>query len=163
MDPIELPYFGHFTGDDIRKQDVLVGGNNIGMDLNLNQQGLTERGASYLNIFLKNLEEHAVKNRQFIDEYYDEADEENALKFYLDFHKEEALEEMQDALNVDPTADDLNLQLIAKLKLARVGLYPNNANFFAIFDYTFGKDFTNYVLVLITDAAGNIQEITVES
>ena len=163
MNGFELPYFGLINGADKRISVVEVAEHKMSMDLNLDNEILTSDQQHQLKHFLENLEAHLLKTRQFIDEYYDEDDEENDLRFYLNFHKEEALDEMEEALNVNPAAADLDLQLIAKLKPVRVGIYPKVHDFFAIFDYSFGDEFTNYVLVLRTDAEGEILSVDVES
>lgn len=65
-------------------------------------------------------------------------------------------------------------QLLEKLALERVGLYPNvkyETKYFAVFDYTFeGNAFidgrrtmTNQILVVKTDSKGNLDHLAWES
>ena len=60
------------------------------------------------------------------------------------------------------TADQPKL-LLKKLHLVRVGLYPDSEEQFAIFDYSIGKDLTNYLVVINTDENGNLDYMTMES
>ena len=53
--------------------------------------------------------------------------------------------------------------LLKKLHLVRVGLYPDSKDQFAIFDYSIGKELTNYLVVINTDENGNLEYMTMES
>jgi hypothetical protein len=47
--------------------------------------------------------------------------------------------------------------------LVRVGFYPDEDGYFAICDYSFGREITNYVVVITLDKNGELLDMTVES
>ncbi|NIG53673.1 DUF2004 domain-containing protein [Chitinophaga sp. Cy-1792] len=165
MDGFELPYFGCMDSAEMRDYYIkaTIAGRELEMDLHLENGILNSDEQQTLKHFLENLELQLIKNKAFIDEFYDEHDAENEVKFYIDFHKGEFFEELAAAINLDPEAADLDQQMIARLQLKRIGLTPKSNDHFAIFDYTIHKELTDYLLVIFTDAAGNINHITTES
>jgi hypothetical protein len=82
------------------------------------------------------------------------------LEHHLAYIEGELLDQLVDLSNssVDPA-----IQLMKTLHLIRVGLYPDNEDMFATFDYSLGKDLTNYLIVIDTDEDGNISNMTMES
>ena len=49
------------------------------------------------------------------------------------------------------------------LRLVRVGLFPDSEDRFAIFDYSIGRNLTQYLVVINTDENGNLDYMTMES
>ena len=49
------------------------------------------------------------------------------------------------------------------LHLNRIGFYPHDAQHYAVFDYTLGEEYTDYLLVVVLNDAGEIEYITMES
>ena len=62
-----------------------------------------------------------------------------------------------DKLTVDPE------RFLSKLYLRRIGLYPQQPEECAVFDYTIGDDMTNYLIVAKFDTRCALTEIVMES
>jgi hypothetical protein len=62
----------------------------------------------------------------------------------------------------EPEAIGLD-QLLAALKLVRIGLYPESKDAAAVFDYTIDRRATDYLLVANFNMAGKLLDITMES
>jgi len=54
-------------------------------------------------------------------------------------------------------------QVLEKLVLARIGLYPQRPSRLAVFDYTLDGNVTQYVLAVAFDKAGSVVAIDMES
>lgn len=161
MPQFTLPYFGSIDSDALENSydtEIRLAGFDIILDLNFADKRIELTSLPILKRYLENLDEHLLKTREFINENYSDEDAKNGVRFYFEFHKEET---EIDELGVNGT-DDLDEQLLKKIYPVRIGLYPDNHQF-AVYDYTFGKDFTNYILVITTDEDGDLSYITVES
>ncbi|RFM36509.1 DUF2004 domain-containing protein [Chitinophaga silvisoli] len=161
MPQFTLPYFGSIDSGALENNyetEIRIAGYDISLDLNFSGKSIEPSSLSILNKYLDNLEDHLLKTREFISENYADEDAADGVRFYFEFHKEEAgIEEL--GINETGDADE---QLLNKIHPVRIGLYPDSHQF-AVYDYTFGKDFTNYVLVINTDEDGDLTYITVES
>ena len=57
----------------------------------------------------------------------------------------------------------LHLKFLNKIKLVRIGIYPEDSDSMATFDYTIGRDLTQYLIVIRFDSEGKLVEIVMES
>jgi aspartyl/asparaginyl-tRNA synthetase len=161
-----LPYFGNLPTENLEEYydvDIELNGNEIQVDLNFENQTVDTLILDKVKNFIEKLEKFDKLNKTYIlDDYNDE--DGDTVKFYLEHHLEELdKEELTKLVNFDDTITEPEQQLLSKLKLVRVGLYPDNEDNFAIFDYSIGKDITNYLVVINTDENGQLDYMTVES
>jgi len=79
------------------------------------------------------------------------------------------LEEFNDeelkVLQIDQTLslDEQRIQMLQKVHLKRIGLYPEEPESFGTFDYTINDDLTQYLIVVRFDNQGNITSLEMES
>lgn len=161
MPQFTLPYFGSIDSDALENSydtEIRLAGHDIRLDLNFADKRIELSSLQILKKYLDNIDEHLLKTKEFIDENYSDEDAEDGVRFYFEFHKEES--EIEE-LGVNAT-DDLDEQLLKKIHPIRIVLYPESHQF-AVYDYSFGEDFTNYILVITTDEDGDLSYITVES
>jgi len=161
MPQFTLPYFGSIDSDALENSydtEIRLAGHDIRLDLNFADKRIELSSLQILKKYLDNIDEHLLKTKEFIDENYSDEDAEDGVRFYFEFHKEES--EIEE-LGVNAT-DDLDEQLLKKIHPIRIVFYPDSHQF-AVYDYTFGEDFTNYILVITTDEDGDLSYITVES
>jgi hypothetical protein len=57
----------------------------------------------------------------------------------------------------------LNEDMLKKLVLVRLALYPHSEDYLAVFDYSFGHRITNQLLVVSTDKLGKLHFLEMES
>lgn len=100
-------------------------------------------------------------NSDILNDYKDE--DCDTVIFYLNHHLEEFKKELSNLVNFDNTTTEPEQQLLTKLKLVRVGLYPDSEDNFVTFDYSIGQDITNYLVVTNTDENGQLDYMTMES
>ena len=166
MTEYTLPHFGQLTTENLEEYydvDIVFNGNEIQIDLNFENKAIDIATMGKVKNFIENIEKFDNLNKTYIlDDYNDE--EGDTVKFYLEDHLEEiGKDELSTLINFDDTTIELEQQLLAKLKLVRVGLYPDSEDNFAIFDYSIGQDITNYLVVINTDENGQLDYMTMES
>nr|WP_315423927.1 DUF2004 domain-containing protein [uncultured Pedobacter sp.] len=161
-----LPYFGNLPTENLEEYydvDIELNGNEIQVDLNFENQTVDILILDKVKNFIEKLEKFDKLNKTYILNDYNDEDG-DTVKFYLEHHLEEVdKEELTKLVNFDDTITEPEQQLLSKLKLVRVGLYPDNEDNFAIFDYSIGKDITNYLVVINTDENGQLDYMTMES
>ena len=161
-----LPYFGNLPTENLEEYydvDIELNGNEIQVDLNFENQTVDTLILDKVKNFIEKLEKFDKLNKTYILNDYNDEDG-DTVKFYLEHHLEEVdKEELTKLVNFDDTITEPEKQLLSKLKLVRVGLYPDNEDNFAIFDYSIGKDITNYLVVINTDENGQLDYMTMES
>jgi hypothetical protein len=82
----------------------------------------------------------------------------------LEHHLEEVeQDELSTLINFDDSTTEPEQQLLTKLELVRIGLYPDNEDGFAILDYSIGREITNYLVVINTDQNGQLDYMSMES
>lgn len=140
---------------------------NINTDLNFKNKKIEKYGIEQIESFLKNINDFDNKNKVYIEK--DFIEESGETLEYINFYLEEFNEnDLSKLIDLDNHNIPKNIQLLKKLKLIRIGLYPDGkygANYFATFDYSIDIDGEpcNQLLVVNTDEKGNLHEINWES
>jgi len=166
MPNIKLPHFGTLDStalDEYYDVDIDFSGDEIQIDLNFETKTIAPERLETVKRFIENIRIHDLNNKKYIQNNFDDEDG-DTVRTYLETHLEDLGTDDLDELvgSGARSADKPNL-LLKKLKLVRVGLYPDSAEQFAIFDYSIGKELTNYLVVINTDENGNLDYMTMES
>jgi hypothetical protein len=90
-------------------------------------------------------------------------DEDSPVGMYLDHHLEELGDKLVQEIFGKPTAEVDDATFLAALALCRVGLYPEEPEACAVFDYTVSREHTQYILVVTFDQRGQVTDIEMES
>ncbi|MEC5142033.1 DUF2004 domain-containing protein [Chitinophaga sp. 212800010-3] len=166
----ELPYFGEINLDNLKEDyrtKARIAELQISLDLNFENKSIIAEKAEKIKQFLENISQMDKQHHPAIDKDFKEQKGETAdyIRFYLEELDEE---ELRNIAGDYKNKSDLESRLLNKLKLVRVGLYPDGkygTTHFGIFDYSIDIDGEpcNQLLVLCTDDDGNINKITWES
>ncbi|AZB00233.1 DUF2004 domain-containing protein [Chryseobacterium joostei] len=161
-----LPYFGQLSTDNVEEYyDVNIdfNGNEIQVDLNFESESTDGTKLDQVKNYLENIEKfNRLAKSYILEDYHNE--EGDTVKFYLEHHLEEVeQEELSTLINFDDVTVEPEKQLLKKLELVRIGLYPDNEEGFAILDYSIGKEITNYLVVINTDQNGQLDYMAMES
>lgn len=166
MTEYTLPHFGNLVTDNLEEYydvNIEFDGNEIQIDLNFENKTIDTITMDKVKNFIENIEKCDKLNKTYILNDYNNEDG-DTIKSYLEHHLEEVeKEELSNLINFDDKTTEPELQLLKKLKLVRVGLYPDNEDTFAIFDYSIGEEITNYLVVINTDEQGQLDYMTMES
>ena len=166
MANIKLPHFGVLDPSSLEGYyDVDIDFNNteIQIDLNFEKGTIDVKRLEIVKQFIENVRIHDLNNRKYIQDDYDD-EEGDTVRSYMEHHLEElATDDLDELIGQGVKSADRSKLLLKKLQLVRVGLYPDSEDQFAIFDYSIGKDLTNYLVVINTDENGNLDYMTMES
>ncbi|HMK05442.1 MAG TPA: DUF2004 domain-containing protein [Ferruginibacter sp.] len=166
MASVKLPHFGVLNPSSLEAYyDVDIDFNNteVQVDLNFENATIDVKRLEITKHFIENIRIHDLNNRKYIqDDFNDE--EGDTVRSYLEHHLEElATDDLNELVGPAAKTADQSKLLLKKLRLLRVGLYPDSVDQFAIFDYSIGKELTNYLVVINTDENGNLDYMTMES
>ncbi|UKB83383.1 DUF2004 domain-containing protein [Chryseobacterium sp. MEBOG06] len=166
MKEYTLPHFGQLSTENLEEYyDVYVdfNGNEIQIDLNFENEKIDAVKLDKVKNYLENIEKFDTLNKTHIlHDYNDE--EGDTVKYYLEHHLEEIeQDELSTLINFDDLTTEPQDQLLTKLELVRIGLYPHSEDHFAILDYSIGKEITDYLVVINTDENGELDYMAMES
>ena len=162
----ELPYFGLIEINPLKKDYRIatkIGDRDISLDINFKKDSTDSDTLKIIKDFLKNIEKIDVENQKhFINDFYKKGETDDHLEFYLEELFEEELIKL---IEVKQSREKQKLDLLSKFELIRVGIYPDNLNYFGTFDYSIRLEgeFSNQLLVLNTKENGKLDHITWES
>lgn len=148
MDSYLLPHFGQINLaalEEYYDTSIDFNGREIEIDLNFENKTIDKKQMDIVKSFLENIDNFDKKNKKYIEKDFKDEDG-DTVKTYLEHHIEEidkaSLGKLIDFSNksIDPER-----QLMKSLQLVRVGLYPDSEDQFAIFDYSIGRDLTDYL------------------
>jgi hypothetical protein len=168
MEKYNLPYFKEISINQLEEYystDIEYKGNKVQLDLNFKEKQLKSQLFDHIKAFLDHIELHDTKNRHSIAFDYN-AENGDTVKEYLEFHVEELLEELAGIINLEDKAVTPEKQLLEKLKLVRIGFYPDGkygSESFATFDYTIDRAITDQLIVVNTDKKGKLINLAWES
>lgn len=166
MKEYTLPHFGNLATENLEEYyavNIEFNGAEIEIDLNFENKTIDTITMDKVKNFIENIEKYNKLNKTYILNDYNDEDG-DTVKSYLEHHLEEVeKEELLNLINFDDKTIEPELQLLKNLKLVRVGLYPDNEDNFAIFDYSIGVEITNYLVVINTDENGQLDYMAMES
>lgn len=160
-----LPYFGKFDADSLEEYynvDIDFNGNQCQIDLNFENTKIDTSRLDLVKSFIENLEQIDKQNKVYIDQDFNDKDA-DTVKTYLEHHLEEVdEEELAELIDTNDKTKEPIKQLMDKLHLVRVGLYPDSEDQFAIFDYSIGQEITQYLVVININKNGELDYMTME-
>ena len=166
MPTIKLPHFGTLDPASLEEYyDVEIEYNNTAtqIDLNFDSTSIDIARLELVKHFIDNIRIHDLNNKKLIQQDFEDEDA-DTVRMYIAYHLEElASDDLEELAGPDTKPADLPLALLNKLHLVRVGLYPDNDEQFATFDYSIDTELTNHLVVLFTDENGNLDYMTMES
>lgn len=165
MSEYELPYFGKLPTQNIEEYYVInfpYKEDFLQIDLNFDNRIIDIKILDKIKNFIERIDQFDKMNRTQIDKDYSENGE---VKEFVNFHIEEIEDQLLEA-NIISDSENKETQFLSKMKLVRIGLYPDRkygSDYFAVFDYTVNRDLTNQLIVVKTDENGIFDHISWES
>jgi len=166
MSSYALPHFGELdlsNLDEYYDVEIEFNGKEVDLDLNFEKKTVDPARLDIIKKFLENLPEFDQKNKKYINEDF-EGEDTDTVATYVEHHMEELdEEELGDIIDFENKAVEPERQFVNALHLVRVGFYPHGEDQFAIFDYSIGREITDYLIVIFTDENGDLEYMTMES
>jgi hypothetical protein len=169
MKNVELPYFGQIDFAQLNEYysaETKYNGQTLRLDLNFENKNLRDEEGEDIKKFLDNILAIDIKNKiEIAKDYTNEGETKDYINFYFDELDEQELSGIVDNQNLIKPIEE---QLLNKLRLIRVGLYPDgkyDAEYYGVFDYSIDIDGEpcNQLLVVKTNKTSDLDHITWES
>lgn len=173
-----LPPFGQINLTSLNgeyRAVIQLANKEIRIDINFKNTAIEKAAMDNVKNFIDNISKFDKQNLDFIEKDFND-DNCKTVKEYIEFHIEEALDQEKLTQLIDYQNNEITAekQFLSKLRLERVGLYPDGkygTEHFAVFDYTpegnvyfeGRRTITDEILVICTDKNGKMAYITMES
>lgn len=145
-----LPYFGNLnlnaTKDLATK--IKIVSNEILANLNFEEDKVSEEQLVKVKIILNNIDRYVENAQQKIKSDFDNH---GVVKDYFDHHND-VVPEIKEIYNNEN-------EFLQKLQPTTIGFYPEDESHYAVFDFSIGKDITDYIIVVRYDNKLNINSI----
>lgn len=163
MTLIQLPYFGEIDIDSLKdyyQTRTQIGQMEIQLDINFPKTTTDINTMNIIRKFLENIEDMDKENVKYYTKDFNDKREANA---YIEFYFEESSEEeLAELVDLTQSREIQKFQLLNKLELIRVGIYPDRVGCFGVFDYSIFLKmegmYCNQLLVVFTDENGQLYE-----
>lgn len=164
-----LPYFGQIdiaSLEEYYRTEIDLNGSQISIDINFQNKSIDDALLQAIKTFLKNINNFNVGNKSAIESDFKASGETyDYISFYLDEFDQD---ELSTLIGIQNNNTPKEIQLLNKLKLIRLGIYPDGkygSTYFGTFDYSIDVDGEpcNQLLVVNTDKKGALNYITWES
>jgi len=160
----------HFEEIDLTQLDefyevaIEQGGLKIRIDLNFEEKEIEAQLFDRIKKIIENIESEDSKNRTFITSDFEDENG-DIVKDYLEHHIEELGEELSEIVNFEDESCSPEKQLLEKLKLGRIGFYPDGkyGSEFVVYDYIVGREFSDQIVVVNIDKEGKLINLAWES
>ncbi|RZK30141.1 MAG: DUF2004 domain-containing protein [Hymenobacter sp.] len=166
MKNFALPYFEQLQLDSLEKYystKIELNGTTVRLDLNFEDKTAALSTMKSVKKIIDDIPRLDKQNKVYIDNDFNDENG-DTVRFYLEHHLEVAdKQELSTLIDFNDKGTEPEKQLLAKLHLIRIGLYPNNDENFAVFDYSLGESFTNYLVVINLNIKGKLDYMTMES
>ncbi len=138
-------------------------GGDVPVDINVEGEAFTKAMLEEIRPFIADAVRFDEISRDVFRLDYSEKPE-GTVGIYLSHHAEELSEkELLKIFGIDDP-DDLTIDhLLDALQLKRIGLYPGDESFVAVFDYTIDEEATDYLLSVTFDKDGEVAGLSMES
>jgi len=171
-----LPHFGEIDLSALEESyetKIDLNQSKIRININFDNKTIDPSKMDIVKTFLEHIDQFDKQNNLHINNDYNNEDGvtvKEFVEFHIDEFDKEDLAQLVDFGNNEVTPEQ---QLLNKLKLERLGLYPDGKydSIFAVFDYTFEgnvyvdgvRTITDQIIVVKTDETGQLDHLTCES
>lgn len=162
----KIPYFNDIDFNDldgVYYVTIPFDNREIDIEMFFDNDSVDQSTIKKISDFLEKLPIYHASNLLTIQQDYTEGD---TASDYLEFHlKHMSEDEIAALIDVNNKAVTKEEQLLKSIHLVRVALHPEQEadDYFAIFDYSFGRDITGHVIAISLLADGSFDYITLES
>ncbi|HUH73150.1 MAG TPA: DUF2004 domain-containing protein [Chitinophagales bacterium] len=165
MNQQKLSFFGDIDLDQVKSEyisNLKFEESNIALNLNIFENDtVTPEIIEKADVFLKAIEDTIRRVYKYLlDDYESEGETYGYIQHHIDNLEPE---EIINILGKHTPDVDQNDDLVGKLKLNRIAVFPEDDDEFAVFDFTIGRDYTDYVMAIYTDRDGNLIDLGIES
>lgn len=165
MSKTTLLYFGEIDRSQIKDEYIsalIYEGKKIKVDLNFfDQESASDEVFTKVQKFLESVEEHIQNAYKYLnDDYEAEGESYGYIEHHMDDLDIEVLKTIIPEYQADLHQDD---ELFEKLQLQRIGIFPEDDDEFAVFDFSIGTKYTDYLIAIFINKDGEVVDLGIES
>lgn len=165
MNQQNLLFFGDIDLEQVKSEYISslnFDGSKIALNLNIfDDETVTPEIIKKANVFLENIDEIIRRVYKYLlDDYESEGETYGYIQHHIDNLENEDIIQILGKHTPEIAQND---DLVAKLKLNRIAVFPEDDDEFAVFDFTIGSDYTDYVMAIYTDKDGNLIDLGIEN
>lgn len=165
MSKTTLLYFGEIDRSQVKDEYISAltyEGKKIKIDLNFfDEEGASDEVLEKVQKFLGAVEEHIRNAYKYLaDDYEAEGETYGYIEHHMDELEENVLAEIIPGYQADLHQDD---ELFEKLHLQRIGIFPEDDDEFAVFDFSIGTKHTDYLIAIFINQDGEVVDLGIES
>jgi hypothetical protein len=136
---LSIPYLGDLNLNATKdiEGEVIIDSTVVSIDLNFDENKIASNQIENINLLLENVNSYFLQAK---DNIRIDLENNGVVRDYFDHHIEVVSDEKELNKNED--------KFLERLKLVRIGLYPEDDQHYALFDFTIGKQITNYIIVV---------------
>ena len=165
MSQQKLLFFGDIDLNEVKSEytsSLQFDDEKITVNLNIfENDSVTPEMIEKADAFLQKIED-AIRNayKYLLDDYESEGETYGYIQHHID---QLSPEEMIEILGKHTPDVDQNDDLVAHLKINRIAIFPEDDDEFAVFDFTIGRDYSDYVIAIYTDIESKLIDLGIES
>jgi len=143
--------------------EIAINDNLVLIDLNFEEETLAPESMQMVQHMIQNLAAIDSENRAYLYDTFHN-NEEDAVSFYLQHHLDNlAADDLATLVNPAISTAEQAAQLLTKMHAVQISFYPEGEEIIAVFDYSIGEEFTNYLLVVGRNPQNDICYLSLES
>ncbi len=165
MSKQQLLHFGEIDLQQVKDEyssALTYEGRKIKIDLNFfDGNEVSQEIIQKTQTFLEKIEEH-IRNayKSLSDDYEAEGETYGYIEHHMNELEPEELQQIIENYQPAIPQDD---ELFEQLQLKRIGIFPEDDGEFAVFDFSIGEKFTDYLIAIFLDVNGQLVDLGIES
>ena len=156
--------FGNLDPDDLEENyegEIQVGDQAIKCDINFESEAVEPGILQSAAEFVVGLDRLIPIAFEALSRDFDRGEESEAARMYLEYHLEEfSDDELKEVFGTKNVSKKVFLQSI---NASRIGLYPQDAEAYAIVDVMLPRQYTDYLLSVTFNAKAEVMSVAMES
>ena len=156
---LSLPYFGEITIEPTKDYDIFIKleDYSIPSDLNFYEETVDKTTLSCIESILNDLPAFLNKSKEILISNYEKL---GAVKDYIEHHFEVMeKDELEQLIKNTDKNESTERQLLSIIKITRIGFYPDEDSHHAVFDFSIGKDYTDYRITIRYNNSGKFDSL----
>lgn len=165
MNQQKLLFFGDIDLDQVKNEytsSLQFDEKKITINMNIfEDETVTPEIINKAQAFLEKIEDQIRSvNKYMLDDYESEGETYGYIEHHIENLTPEEIKEIIGKYTPEEAQED---DLVANLKLNRIAIFPEDDDEFAVFDFTIGEQYTDYVIAIYTDIDGKLIDLGIES
>lgn len=161
-----LPYFGNFQINKLKNDysiEVEYDHDEILIELFFENPMIDSSRMDKVKSILEDIPKYDLLNKKHISDDFSNL-KSTTIKDYLEDHLYliKAMD-LPGFENINDTVLEKSKELLKHMKLERIAIFPEEKSNFAIFDYSIGPEYSDYIVAACLDENGNFEMLAVES